>query len=180
MCPRSARKRRDPDLASTRIDQAIAELDNVVRDVRSYIFELRPKLVQEHGIAVAVAELVKDFEVNTLAHGTLRLDDDACSKLGEDEQFHVVQIVREVLSNMARHAQASEVELSCRVQDGVVVLDISDNGIGFDPHTFERGHGLRNMEERALKLGGTLEISPRGDKGTRHTLRIPKGPINDD
>lgn len=172
--------RRDPDLASARIDQAIAELDNVVRDVRSYIFELRPQLVQDHGIAAAVTELVRDFEINTLADTTLRLDDDACSRLAEDEQIHVVQIVREVLSNIARHAQASQVELTCEMQEDVVVVDISDDGIGFDPGTVERGHGLRNMEERARRLGGTLEISARGDRGTRHTLRIPKGPTNDD
>lgn len=167
--------RRDPDLAATRIDQSIAELDNVVRDVRSYIFELRPKLVEEHGIAQAVFGLVRDFEVNTLAHTTLRLDDEACSSMSEDQQIHVVQIVREVLSNIARHAQASEVEVACHLQNDSVVLDISDNGAGFDPDSIERGHGLRNMEERARKLGGTLEILPRDGKGTRHTLHIPKG-----
>ena len=170
---------RDPELASTRIDQAIAELDNVVRDVRSYIFELRPKRVQEHGVAAVIAELVRELEVNTLAHATVRLDDDACSKLGEDEQIHVVQIVREILSNIARHAQASEVELSCTLRDEVVVLDIADDGSGFDPGAVERGQGLRNIEERARMLGGTLEISSRGDRGTRHTLRIAKGLAKD-
>ena len=63
-----------------------AELDNAVRDVRSYIFELRPKLVQEHGVAAAVRELVRDFEVNTLGHATVRWDDGAGAKLAEEEQ----------------------------------------------------------------------------------------------
>jgi signal transduction histidine kinase len=166
---------RNPELVTTRIDQAIAELDNVVRDVRSYIFELRPKSVEELGLGTAVAELVKEFEVNTLAHTTLQLDDEACSALGEDQQTHVVQIVREVLSNIARHAHATEVDISFRKEGSLIELIISDDGRGFDPDTVHRGHGLRNMEERARKLGGTLEISPGDGKGTRHTLWIPKG-----
>ena len=165
---------RNPDLVAVRIDQAIAELDNVVRDVRSYIFELRPKTVEEFGLAAAVEGLVKEFEVNTLAHAELQLDDDACTLLGEDQQIHIVQIVREVLSNIARHAHATEVEVSFRVEGDVVELSISDDGTGFDPGSVRRGHGLSNMEERARKLGGTLEISPRNGKGTQHMLRIPK------
>lgn len=168
--------RRDPELAITRIDDAIAELDNVVRDVRGYIFELRPKLVQEHGITAAIAELVKDFEVNTLAHATLRLDEEACSSLVESEQIHVVQIVREILSNIARHAQAAEVEVTCGMDDGgAVALEITDDGVGFDPSAVQRGDGLRNIEERAHRVGGILEISPADGKGTLHSLRIPRG-----
>jgi len=170
---------RNPDLVAVRIDQAIAELDNVVRDVRSYIFELRPKTVEEFGLAAAVEGLVKEFEVNTLAHAELQLDDDACTLLGEDQQIHIVQIVREVLSNIARHAHATEVEVSFRVEGDVVELSISDDGTGFDPGSVRRGHGLSNMEERARKLGGTLEISPRNGKGTQHMLRIPKGLSNE-
>ena len=170
---------RNPDLVTTRIDHAIAELDNVVRDVRSYIFELRPKSVEEFGLAAAVEGLVKEFEVNTLAHITLQLDDDAGSLLGDDQQTHVVQIVREVLSNIARHAHATEVELSFRAVGDVVELKISDDGTGFDPGSVRRGHGLSNMEERARKLGGSLEISPGKSKGTQHTLWIPKGLSNE-
>ena len=170
---------RNPDLVTTRIDHAIAELDNVVRDVRNYIFELRPKSVEEFGFAAAVESLVKEFEMNTLAHTTLRLDDDACSLLKDDQQTHVVQTIREVLSNVARHAHATEVELSFRVEGDVVELSISDDGTGFDLGSVRRGHGLSNMEERARKLGGTLEISPRNGKGTQHTLRIPKGLSNE-
>lgn len=168
--------RKDPDSANARIDQAIAELDNVVRDVRNYIFELRPRMLEEHGIGVAIAELVRELEVNTLAHITLRLEEDATATLGGSEQMHVVQIVREILSNIARHARASEVELLCRLEDGHVELHVSHDGTGFDPDSVERGHGLRNMEERARLLGGTLEIVRRKDGGMRHLLRVPSGP----
>jgi signal transduction histidine kinase len=165
---------RDPDMSRKRIDDAIAELDNVVRDVRAYIFELQPKSVQERGFTAAVEELVKDLEVNTLAHTDLALDEDACAQLEERATGHVVQIVREVLSNIARHAQATEVELSCSVVDGAVELRIDDNGIGFDPTSVARGHGLTNIESRAAKLGGSIAIVPLEPRGTRHILRVPR------
>ncbi|MGH2805989.1 MAG: sensor histidine kinase [Actinomycetota bacterium] len=165
---------REPEMSRKRIDDAIAELDNVVRDVRSYIFELQPKSVQERGFTTAIEELVKDFEVNTLAHADVELDEDACSDLDESTKTHIVQIVREILSNIARHAQASEIDLSCSVADGELHLRVDDNGVGFDPSSVARGHGLTNMESRAAKLGGSIEIGPLEPKGTRHLLRLPR------
>lgn len=166
---------RDPALSKQRIDESIAELDNVVRDVRSYIFELRPKMVEELGLAHAVRELARDFEVNSLAHTTVRLEDDACDRLREEQHTHVIQVVREILSNIARHARASEVVVSCASDDDEVALEILDDGVGFDPEAVSRGHGLSNMEERARKLGGKIEIEPREYRGTRHLLRVPVG-----
>jgi signal transduction histidine kinase len=164
---------RDPSMAGTRIDAAVGELDNVVRDVRSYIFALRPKAVEEKGLAKAIAELAHDLEVNTLATATVDLRDDACARFDADTETHVVQIVREILSNIARHAQASEVSISCEVDGDCVRLEVTDNGRGFDPAAVVRGHGLTNMEDRARRASGSLEISPLPDGGMRHVLRVP-------
>lgn len=166
---------RDTDRARVRIDEAIAELDNVVRDVRSYIFELRPQLVQEKGLAAAIHELARDYEVNTLARTLVDIDEGAASLFRPQQQTHVIQVAREVLSNVARHAQASEVRITC-VRDGSeVLLIIEDDGLGFDPETVTRGHGLSNIEARARSLKGALTIAPREPTGTRHELRVPVG-----
>lgn len=164
---------RDPEVTRTRIDDAIAELDNVVRDVRSYIFELRPKIVQELGMDAAVRELVKDLEVNTLAEVTVDLHDDACGSLDMRDQAHVIQIVREILSNIARHAQARQVWVSCTRSGEAIRLEIADDGGGFDPERVRRGHGLKNMDDRARSLGGELIIEPNHPRGTRHLLVVP-------
>jgi signal transduction histidine kinase len=163
---------RDPEMSRKRIDDSIAELDNVVRDVRSYIFELQPKSVQERGFTAAIAELVKDFEVNTLAHANVEIDALASAELDQTTESHVVQIVREVLSNVARHAQASEIELACSLVEGRFELRIDDNGVGFDPDSVARGHGLTNIESRAATLGGSIDIVPLEPRGTRHLLRL--------
>lgn len=165
--------KRDPSKAEERVEAAIAELDNVVRDVRSYIFELQPKMVEEKGFFAAISELVRDLEVNTLAHATIDLDEAACGAIAATEKAHLLQFVRETLSNIARHAQASEVEVSCGVVGDHIELRIEDDGISFDPASVKRGQGLTNMEDRAVKLGGTLDITPREPKGTSHVLSIP-------
>jgi signal transduction histidine kinase len=164
---------REPSTVKERIDAAIVHLDNVVRDVRSYIFELQPKVVEEHGVEEAIRELVKELELNTLASTDVEIDPDACDWLTPEEGAHVVMVAREVLSNIARHARAGEVWISCFFQDGRFVLSIADDGVGFDPDVVVRGQGLKNMEERARRLNGEISITARRPKGTEHTLRVP-------
>lgn len=165
---------RDPDRTKARMDEAIGTLDNVVRDVRSYIFALQPKSVEERGLKKAIEELVKDLEVNALAESTLQLSDEALDMVPETSRGDFIQIAREILSNIARHAQASEVFVACAVREGhTVVMTIEDDGIGFDPETVARGHGLNNIEERAHRIAGEIAISARRPKGTVHTLSLP-------
>ena len=166
--------RRDPDLAQQRINEAIAELDNVVRDVRSYIFELQPHLIQEMGLAAAIQELARDFEVNTMGAITVDIPDEAVLQLKPQSQGHVIQVVREVLSNIARHAKAKEVFVGITTLPDQIVVAVEDDGVGFDLEEVRRGNGLRNIEERAARLGGTIQIEPRPLKGTRHLLNIPR------
>ena len=164
---------RDPEGTRKRMDDAIGTLDNVVRDVRSYIFALQPKAVEERGLKAAIEELVRDLEVNALAESTVQLSDEALEMVPESFQGDFIQIVREVLSNIARHAQAQQVWVACAIREGeTVVLTIEDDGIGFDPATVERGHGLTNIGERARRLGGELRITERRPKGTVHTLSL--------
>src|SRR5919106_133707 len=164
---------RDPDATKKRMDEAIGTLDNVVRDVRSYIFALQPKSVEERGLKKALEELVKDVEVNALVEATVQLSDDALDMIAEAARGDFIQIAREILSNIARHAQAAEVWVACAVREGAtVVITIEDDGVGFDPAIVNRGHGLSNIEERAERIGGHLVISNRQPRGSLHTLSL--------
>jgi signal transduction histidine kinase len=166
---------RDSSALRKRMDDAIGELDNVVRDVRSYIFALQPKSVEERGFRAALFELAKDLEVNTLATVSVVLDEAGLEALDRDVQTEVVQIVRELLSNVARHANASEVSLICALGDREVVLRVEDNGVGFNPSTVERGHGLNNIEQRVAAMGGRIEVAAREPRGMTQALFIPAG-----
>jgi two-component system, NarL family, sensor histidine kinase DevS len=165
---------RDPEGTKKRMDDAIGTLDNVVRDVRSYIFALRPKSVEERGLKRAIEELVEDLEVNTLAESTVQLSDVALELVPEAAKGDFIQIAREILSNIARHAQASKVLVACAVREGEsIVMTIEDDGVGFDLATVQRGDGLTNIEERARRIGGKLSIFERAPKGTVHALSMP-------
>ena len=166
--------RQDPDAAEQRINGAITELDNVVRDVRSYIFELQPHLVDKKGLPAAIEELARDFEINTMGSIKVDVPDEAIAQLDATTQGHVIQVVREVLSNIARHAKANEVYVGITTLPDQIVVTIEDDGVGFDLAAVKRGEGLRNIEERAARLGGTIEIVPHSPKGTRHLLNIPR------
>src|SRR5919106_1613070 len=164
---------RDPDGTKKRMDEAIGTLDNVVRDVRSYIFALQPKTVEERGLKRAIEELIQDLEVNALAESTVQLSDEALDMIPERSRGDFIQIVREILSNIARHAQASEISVACAIRGGEsVVMTIEDDGVGFDPASVKRGHGLTNIEERARRIGGELHISIRDPRGSLHTLSL--------
>jgi signal transduction histidine kinase len=171
---------RDSTGLRKRMDEAIGELDNVVRDVRSYIFALQPKSVEERGFRAALHELAKDLEVNTLAVVSVVLDEAGIDAIEKDVETDVIQIVRELLSNIARHAIATEVSLTCALGDAGVVVRVDDNGVGFDPARVVRGQGLNNIQERAARLGGHIDVSPRTPTGTSQTLSIPVAKKSDD
>lgn len=166
---------RDRARAAQRIDEAIAQLDTVVRDVRSYIFELRPRLVEEGGFEVAVRELARELEVNTMASVVIDLAPGACDLLDRRQEGHLIQVVREILSNIARHAHPNLVHIGASEVQGRFLLDIEDDGVRFDPSTVARGQGLTNIEARVGELRGGLEIRPGPVKGTHHGIRIPLG-----
>jgi two-component system, NarL family, response regulator DevR len=165
--------RQDPDLANQRIARSIAELDNIAKDVRTYIFELRPELVEENGLVWAINELLKDLKINTLAHTSVDLHPTCVAALDDEQQRHVILIVRELLSNIVKHGHASEVIITCSKSKDEAVLEIADDGVGFDPGKVQRGQGLANIERRAEKLGGVVEVKPRIPKGMIFTVRIP-------
>jgi signal transduction histidine kinase len=165
---------RDRDGAKKRIDEAMRTLDDVVRDVRSYIFALQPTSGGEAGLPRAIERLLKDLEVNALVEVTHQLPESVLREIPEASHGDVIQILREILSNIARHAHAGDLSVACSIREGTtVVLTIEDDGIQFDPGRVVRGHGLSNVEERAKRLGGELAISPRRPKGMIHTLSIP-------
>jgi len=164
---------RDPDGTRRRMDEVIVTLDNVVRDVRSYIFALQPKSVEERGLKRGIEELIEDLKVNALAETSVELSETALEMIPEAAKGDMIQIVRGVLSNIARHARATQVSVECAVRDDRVVMSIEDDGIGFDPATIQRGDGLTNIEERSKHIGGQFVISKRAPRGTVHTLSLP-------
>jgi signal transduction histidine kinase len=90
-------------------------------------------------------------------------------------QEELLKTLREALSNVVRHANASSVEILLRAASGTITLRVADNGVGL-PKDARRGHGLDNMQTRAESLGGVCELSARRGGGTVVTWRVPASP----
>jgi signal transduction histidine kinase len=157
-----------------RLQNAVEELDRVIRDLRNYIFGLRPGILADRQLDEALHRLVEEFQQRTGVLAIAEIDPAVAAEL-TGRAADVVQLAREALSNVSRHAQAA----TCRVslyqdQDGGV-LEVDDDGRGFDPTQAPRtGQGLSNLRERAERLGGHTEISSTPGQGTRVRVTIPR------
>jgi len=165
----------DPAEATARIDRAIDRLHTTIRDIRTFIVALGAPA------DVTLVEAIKAVVAETQpAPGlTIELDLDAAEavegRLSQEASHELLQIVREALSNTARHSAAAHATLSLSVEDGDLTVCLEDDGRGFDPTTqLGPGHlGLANLRERATAVGGRISIESRPGEGTRIIVRLP-------
>jgi signal transduction histidine kinase len=144
-----------------------------IEDLRNYIFALGPSLLAGRPLHEAVLQLVSDFQFQTGLVTVADVDPAAGHRLAEHAS-EVIQIVREALSNVGRHAHAQTCRLSLRLQDGGAELRMEDDGVGFDPAEQLVGrNGLRNLRDRVALLGGRLEIESAPNAGSALTIDIP-------
>jgi signal transduction histidine kinase len=159
--------RTDPAGAARRVEGAVDDLDLTVKQIRSAIFALEPmgRAVQS-GVRSQVLDLVRDagpalgFEPTVLFDGPV--DTSTPDGLARD----ILATLREALSNVARHARASRVDVAVAVDDAKLVLRVSDDGIGPRAPDGSRGHGLDNMAARATRRGGSFDIRAGSTSGT--------------
>ncbi len=155
------------------VDRAVSALDLVMRDLRNYIFALRPDILAEHQLGDAVRLLAVEFEARSGLVTTVKIDERAASELVARAP-DLVQVIREALSNVSRHARASSCQVSLRLVRGRAVLTVADDGQGFVPSVRRpAGQGLRNMEERAARLGGTMSVRTAPKGGTIVRVVLP-------
>ncbi|MEA3349568.1 MAG: GAF domain-containing sensor histidine kinase [Chloroflexota bacterium] len=170
----------DDDVSVTRqkINESIDGLNDVTRDIRVYVSDLRPRQLRgDESLPHGVQRLLDEFRTNTNAKTALATGDSGIDSLMLPRQhaltlFHICQ---ESLANVAKHAQAQDVEVQLWSVDGRVLLKVTDNGRGFDTDQIGKvmGHGLSNMHRRARKVGGDVEISSKIDHGTTILAWVP-------
>ncbi|HVN55269.1 MAG TPA: GAF domain-containing sensor histidine kinase [Anaerolineaceae bacterium] len=166
----------DKQQSKKRIDQAIADLNSTIRDIRAYILDLRPRQLHEENLVDGLQRLVAEFRANTSIEVTLKAPADGLAKslptLHAVALFHICQ---EALANVAKHSHASHVEIYLWTTSDRALLEISDDGRGFDQSktTTSIGHGLSNMHTRARNVGGDVEITSEPGEGTTILAWVP-------
>jgi signal transduction histidine kinase len=166
---------RDPEAARAHVDRLRELAREALDELRSLILELRPPDLERDGLAGA---LRKHVDLLRRLHGVpieLEADEDGAARRRDRELLRVAQ---EALQNAMRHAQAREVRVRLARRDGRVLLEVADDGAGFDPGAPDvrsRRLGLTSMEERARRLGGRLEIRSAPGQGTTVRLEAADG-----
>jgi signal transduction histidine kinase len=162
--------------AEDRVDRAIDSIQLAIRELRSFVYGLQPESFDGTDVPAGVVVLAEQFNRNTLVDVEYDVDPDALSGLPADDGIHVLQLVREALSNAARHAKPGRVTITLRRDGAESRLQIADDGVGFDPALASRSghHGIANMGTRASAVGGRLTIdTAEGGGGTRIILVVP-------
>ncbi len=177
----------DPERAQAQLTRIMDSLNTIIKDLRQYIFDLRSDMPDDD-IKSGISRLLRDFQTNTLLEITFNVSDEpALSGLSSGElvpgelvhtlsmerRRHILQIVREALTNTARHAQARSVEIDLVYGPEALTLTISDDGVGMESLNVSKGHGMRNIRERAKLLDGILKIESAPGEGVTYRLAVP-------
>lgn len=136
-----------------------------LKEMRLMVFELRPKVLEQNGLAGALQQRLDTVELGAGLDARLVIEGDI--DLPPETEEALYRIAQEALNNVLKHASASRVRVSLVCQDGELDLAITDDGVGFDPlHPPHKGIGLVNMNEQAAAVGATLQIRSSPGSGS--------------
>ncbi len=149
-----------------------ALIDTTIEDVRSLAIRLRPGVLDDLGLVDALEWFTAEFERR--ARIPCVFVSDEIPVIDDTLATAAYRIAQEALTNVARHAKATHVEVSIRLEEGRLLLVVSDDGCGFRPQEFSESEelGLAGMRERASLVGGSLEVDSRPRQGTRVCFRV--------
>lgn len=149
-------------------------------EMRALLLHLRPAALHNQTLAKGLEELLRELQEKVTFDIRHRLEEIELSKGAED---HLFRIAQETLSNTLRHAQATEVEILLIERNGLAILRVQDNGVGFKQDDGKGGsYGLQNVRERAIEIGGSCKIVSVPSQGTIVEVKLPirKGELSDD
>jgi signal transduction histidine kinase len=165
----------DPEGAKERIHHAIDGLNQSIRDIRAYILDLRPRQLGTEGLVNGIKRLIAEYRAHTFSEVSFTGPDDL-KDLPQTESLALFHICQEALANVAKHAKAKKVDVSIWTTNDRALLEIRDDGKGFDLEKMQTsiGHGLANMQTRVHAVGGDIDISSTHEDGTTIMVWVPR------
>jgi signal transduction histidine kinase len=176
---RNAEQAATPEETRRRLVDLRAVTSNTLEDVRRLALELRPSVLDDLGLAVALRRYVQDYAAHFKTDVDLQISGLDERRLSPEIETAVYRIVQEALTNVVKYAQAQHVSVLLEAHDGQFSAIVEDDGCGFDAESVlrlgiaENRLGIYGMRERAELIGGTLTIESRGGRGTTVYVRIP-------
>jgi len=163
-------------VAHQRIQHAIDGLNQAIRDIRSYILDLRPRQLGNEGLISGVKRLLAEYRANTFSEVNFTEPESDLKELPHTHAMALFHICQEALANAAKHAKAKNVQVAIWTTPDRVLLEVQDDGKGFELETMKTsiGHGLANMQTRAHAVGGDCDISAASGEGTTVLAWAPR------
>jgi PAS domain S-box-containing protein len=161
--------------ATVLLEQAIEQMNHVMSEVRNFIAGLESQVLQGGDFPTALRTMVQVLTASQPIKCRLVIDKRASQHVSTEQALHLLNLVREALSNSLRHGRATRATVSFKLLTHSIRLLVTDNGRGFHPDRVQRiGHGLVNMAARAQKMGGRFAVQSKPKEGTRITVDVPK------
>jgi len=168
---------RDPSRLSEPLDYVLSLAEAGLAELRALIYELRPESLEHEGLVAALERQAAALRARHELQVTLDLYDEPEMPLPVKEALY--RIAQEAMQNAVKHARAKSIVVHLSSTDEQLVLEVADDGIGFDPLGSFPGHlGLQTMSERAERVGGQLRFESSPQNGTRVLLFVPRGPVS--
>ena len=163
----------EPQAARKILDRAVDRLNASIADLRNYVLGLRPVRGSDRPLTESLPVLAAQARTNALLDVDVSVSADAAAALDDPGREATFYIAADALGNVQRHARARRASLRLFREDSTVVLEVSDDGVGFDYERAVDGHGLRNMRERAFSVGGRLNVRTEPGQGSRVRFELP-------
>jgi PAS domain S-box-containing protein len=174
-----ARRSDDPETRERMLRELHEDIHRASDGVRRILRGLRPPLLEESGLAAALRSHVKSALAGTALEWSFQVAD-VDHRLPADARLALYRIVQEAVSNVIRHSRAGRLSIELGETDGVIRLEVADDGVGFDtarPEPIEgRGLGLLGVMERSAIIGGVARVESTPGEGTRVSVTIPLSP----
>lgn len=165
----------NPTEAIAGIRDVLIQLKFLIQDLRRHIQGLEPPGINGQQLRQEIHTLVHTVGTAKNLHFHVQVDHGAANLLTPDEATHFLYVVRESVSNIVQHSRATSGTVSLSFLNEALRLEVTDDGLGFDPEkTREGGHGLHNMAARAKRLGAHYQVWSKPHQGTHIIFEIPK------
>ncbi len=167
-----ATSRRPAADMQARLQQAVDDIDDTIRAIRSSIFTLETRTESPRSLRSHVLDVVRECAPTLGFEPAVSFDGPIDTLTTAEITESLVAVLREALSNIARHAHATSATVAVNAHDEITLV-VTDDGIGAPSFEREGGHGIHNLHERARLLGGDASIGPLEPHGTRVQWRVP-------
>ncbi|EGW36181.1 histidine kinase [Desulfosporosinus sp. OT] len=158
---------------SGQVERTVSLTTETIEEIRGVLFNLKPALLQEKGLAASVDVLLRNLEKTS----GIRFEYHLLAPMPTWEEaasLNLYRVIQECLTNILKHSQATEIVVNfSKLRSNLFLLQISDNGQGFSVSKVQAGLGLSSIQERLKMLGGNLQISTEEGKGTSLMMEVP-------